>query len=340
MAPPRPAIAEGPLERLLPIALAIVLGLAAVYVSASSHGRGPRAEQTVAQQLAILRGDDYAIDGHRFYLPTLQNRVLFPGALWLVGDALPGGPAAWYRPLRALTAVAAFYAFWRVAAVIASRDPRVLAAASFVLYFSMQFAFNHPAEHPTDFPDLLFMLLIAGACVRGRLAVVAALCAIAALNRESAVFGGVIWAICQGFARAGQIRWRAIATGAGLAAGSYAIVLGARLAFGGRRAIQLNGQMVTGPAALWRQIGFAIAEPTIFVWPLSLALMLSPWALWLLWNRGAIDRRAGVLSLSAAAIAAMTLVLGLVMELRVLIPSLALIALAAARAQDAAARGA
>jgi hypothetical protein len=36
----------------------------------------------------------------------------------------------------------------------------------------------------------------------------------------------------------------------------------------------------------------------------------------------------------------MTLVLGLVMELRVLIPSLALIALAAARAQGAAARGA
>jgi hypothetical protein len=319
---------------VLPIALSVILGISAVYVSASSHGRGARWDQTAAQQMAILRGQDSVIDGYRFYSPALQNRILFPGCLWALGHLDRLRPVQWYGGLRTASAIAAFFVFWRVSIRIASRDPRVVAVGSLALFFSLLFTFNHPAEHPTDFPDLMFMLLIIRFCAEGRLAPVVALAALAALNRESAVFAGVIWAVCQGFGQSGRPRWRALVIGAVVSLQSYAVALGARYLFGGHRAIGPDTQHFTGPLALLTQIGFVIDDPSLFSWPILVVLMMSPWAIWIWMNRDCLDRGSWLLLVCAAVVTGVTLLFGLILELRVLIPPLAVIAIVAVQLEE------
>jgi hypothetical protein len=115
---------------------------------------------------------------------------------------------------------------------------------------------------------------------------------------------------------------------------SYAVVLGTRYLFGGTRAVGADTQRLTGLSALRDELTYAVHDPSLFSWPILLVLMMSPWAVWIHRNRACIDRGSALLLVAATAVALLTLLFGFIMELRVLIPSLAMVAIVAVRMEQ------
>ena len=200
--------------------LAVCLGLAIVttFVSANHDQRFPNRSDTVNQQLAILAGDSYMLGEQEYYFPSFQNRVLFPALLSLAVQAGYLEPSEWYLLLRIGTAFLAFTAFIWSAVLIAPHIPSLptLVLGGLLLAFSLLPTFNHGWEHPTDFLDVFFMCFVVTAVTQRRFLPLLILTGIAAANRESAVFGGVIWLIYWGLHSSWKTLLREILRGGGV----------------------------------------------------------------------------------------------------------------------------
>jgi hypothetical protein len=307
----------------------------AVFVAAAStlmFDRGARRFDVVETQLRLLTGGPALFDGNVVYLPTNQNRILVPLALaTMVGVGV--APLVAYTTVRLLTAIAMFAGVAWILGRTTNVNPRVVAAALVVLALALVPSFNYGWEQPSDFPDVLFMTACAALAAMGRRWMTLVVAAIAAANRESAAFAGVIWAAVHWQKDGGRIDARELGFGALIAAIAMSVVLTLRYALGGAVAVGTDTQTIV---SLWETVmslAEAVTQPSLTRWPMLAVVMFGPVVFWLLLNRTRIDQRQAGLVIAAASISVLTLSTGLASELRRHLPAFAVLLYAAVAAE-------
>jgi hypothetical protein len=319
-------------SRLLLFALCVVLGVFATAASTMLFDRGARRFDVVDTQLRLLSGGPAVFDGNVVYLPTNQNRILVPLALTsLAGAGM--NPLAAYTAVRVLTAIAMFAGVAWLIVRTTNADPRVTAAALVVLALALLPSFNYGWEQPSDFPDVFFMTACAALAVMGRRGQTLVVAALAAANRESAAFAGVIWAAVNWRTDDGRIAAREVGFGAVISATAMIVVFALRYALGGAAAVGSDTQTIVSLRETIVSLAEAVNHPSPTRWPVLAAVMFGPVGFWLFRNRARFDRRHVGLVAAAVIISTLTLSTGLASELRRHLPAFAVLLFAAVAAE-------
>ncbi len=315
-------------SRQLLCALCVVLGVFVTATSTLVFDRGARRFDVVDTQLRLLEGGPAVFDDHVVFLPTNQNRVLVPLALAsMVATGVQ--PLVAYTIVRLFSAIAMFGGVAWILTRTTGAGSRVIAAALLVLSLALVPSFNYGWEQPSDFPDVLFMTSLAALAVTGQRWLMLIVAAVAAANRESAAFAGVIWAAVHWRLANGRIDLRECGFGALITVTALAVVFGLRYALGGAAAVGSDTQTIV---SLWETIvslAEAVNQPSVTRWPALAAVMFGPVVFWLLLNRARFDQRHIGLIVAATIISVLTLSTGLVSELRRHLPALAVLLYAA-----------
>lgn len=305
------------------------------FVSNSLHPRFQNRQETIAQQFSILEGELCTKPGPPKYFFEFQNRILFAAVLKVATRFSILSVGQWYLLLRILSAVLAYFAFWWVLTQVVGVSGLLAAAGQLLLSFSMIFTFNHGWEHPTDFIDLLFFSLFVGAALKKQRVLLAVLMLLASCNRESTVLGGVLWLGLYGVSPAKQWRnwkWNGVEILYGLAVSilSYAAVMAWRVGLCGKfKASQALALRYLIPSMV-----DSLASLNPYAWPIIGTVMFLPAVLWLAANRRFFDDTTRGLLWASFGTALATMVFGLALELRVFIPAVTILTIAAVRAQD------
>jgi len=185
-----------------------------------------------------------------------------------------------------------------------------------LLAMALVLSFNHPWEHPTDFPDATVMTMAVWAAIRRRFDAAVCLATVGAANRESAAFVGIIWiAITLGDLDSSRVR--RVAQGLALVAVTIATTTILRLVF------ELPGGRVRNSVAendVWAMLKIAVAHPFLSWAMLLIAMLIGPVVLVAAnWSPGSAEGRR--LAVAGAAIGLVSVVIGAPNELRVLVPA-------------------
>jgi len=255
------------------IILAFALATAVCFVSNNLNARLHHRDEVVSQQLALLSRSPLIFDGRPSDLPELRNRILFPAVMVSLAHVSGLNDREAFLALRWLTATGCFLLLWWFSLSVAHTDIpiAILAAAVLALFFVL--SFNHPWEHPTDFPDASMIILATWAAHKRRIWVALLLTLVGAANRESAAFAGVIWVAVTAFDMATPA-WRSIARGAGLALAAMAMTTALRLAWGlpGSRT---TNSLFGGDNDIPRMVNVAVTHP-FMSWAMMLVASLIP----------------------------------------------------------------
>lgn len=298
---------------LLLSALTLVL----VVVSTHLHPRYEHVNQVIAQQFAILRGEDYVLGGRTLYFGQFQNRVLFPVLLWLASTVLSERNA--YIALQLALRAIGLILFYRAALQFSHSEERAL-TTTLLLGIALTFTFNHGWEHPSETIDVIAFALALPWVLADRFWLVLVVAVVASANRESSVFLALVWGAVRA-ARTGLIR-RVIVESAAIGAATTAVVYALRWGFGGARAL-------VGPttdwAYTWESFWRALTPPTHTSWPL---LIVAVCALLVGSFRGRPSRDQWALIGAAGGTAVLSALGGIPGELRIFVPSIVITLLA------------
>jgi hypothetical protein len=296
--------------------LAACLALMVCWVSGSLNGRFQHKAEVVSQQSAILHRQPLYFDGGPGDLPEFHNRVLMPALLRLSEHTRVASLQEWFIAWRLITAFLMFATF----IVVTDRGSwQWSIIGSGLLAYSLILSFGHPWEHPTDFPDVAFTVGFCALAMAGKPIALALLAVIAAANRESAAFAGLIWICIHGYA-SGRWKWRELLKGAAISAAAYITVVALR-------------QRFSVPGTPFRQLVVAaglpdtilafLKHPNPFGWPVMLAATVTPIGLLLWAMRHDVTEKEGRLLVAALAMFMVSLIFGKVDELRVFLPAIA-----------------
>ena len=306
--------------------VSIGCGIQVNFVSSMLHPRFEHRGESVAKELAVVRGESYVIDGVTTYWPEFQNRVAFGLVLTMLDKAGGLTTSQWYQVLRLAFAIAAFASFWLLLWGTRISSPRQAAAACILLAFTFGLHFNHGWEHPSDYLDPIVFSAFLWAVFTRRAGWLAVFAVLGALNRESAVFAGLLW-FCVYGVRVGSFgaRWprvrvapREAAVGIAIMALGYAAVVGFRALFGGDRG---TSQMQHSSFYYWgdmiREV-LATLAPTS--WPILLLTIAAMPLSWIAANRRWVTEADVGLLVGALGIFVISAIFSLLPELRMLIP--------------------
>lgn len=298
---------------------------AAVYISANLHPRFEHRSESIEREFAVLEGRDFLLDGTPAYFPEFQNRILFGVMLKGLSRFSFLQPSEWYLLLRIGIAFFAFLAFL----YSVNQSNKTSAAGMLVLLYTLLFAFNHGWEHPSDFLDIFFMsLFLLLTLSKGRL-LLSAIVLLACLNRESAVFAGLVWLFVWGV-KERKVIYREVVFGCLLFLGAYAIVVLVRFWLGGVRGIERT--QTFNPPHYWRLFIKPILEhPQPFSWPVLFIAMFALPVLWIWSNKGRLESPDRRLLICSAVIALASITFASMNELRIFIPSATLLVAVATR---------
>ena len=300
----------------------LLAGALAVVVSSVSHFLAPRyaSRAFVAdQQLAILERRPFVeSSGRAGDVPEFRNRVLVPAALAATVAMTRLPPVTAYFGVR----IACAFAMFMVVGWYVSRQmpPAALLPALAALALCLVISFNHPYEFPSDYLDVLFTtIFVAAARSNGRyLALAAAI--VGATARESAAFSGVIWwfsAVDPPLRRAGY---------AGLLA---LVAMGATIAT--RMIFRLPGGSILNSIAIQGSVGTIartfVTDPGPRIWLVGLIVMGVLLYYWLETAREWTSSDPRTMK-AAAVILVLTLVFGVIHELRIYMPAITCVLLA------------
>jgi hypothetical protein len=205
------------------------------------------------------------------------------------------------------------------AAVVGGNDVVGAALGALLLAVFFVASFNHPWEHPTDFPDATAMILGASAAVRRRFLPALMIAAVAAANRESAAFIGVLWIAVATLDAPSRVK-RVIQ-------GVAIIVVALSVTMALRRMFSIPGARVANSVAEnpIRPMLLTVLNHPFMSWAMLLVASLTPTlaVIGARWSRiSEVGRRiifAGLL------VAAASLVIGAPEEIRILVPAAALL---------------
>jgi len=295
------------------------------FVSGNVGGRFEGRAASIKQQSALLRGESYEFDGGWIYVSAFQNRVLFPAMLEMASTSTLLERREWFLILRFTTCFFALLVFWWSLQAVSHGSHTLCAATTLLLAFSLICTFNHGWEQPTDFLDALFTSLFVWATAKRRYFGLVLIAIVAAANRESSAFAGVLWLFVHGFDVRWKVRPKAVMLGLAASVASYCAVLSLRYGFGGPRALAEDTQALTGFSSLLKCMREAMAHPHPFIWPILGVAMVLPVVIWLLSNWKCMTGAQCRLIAAACFLAAGTLAFGIVEELRIFIPSLTIL---------------
>ena len=300
----------------------LLAGALAVVVSSVSHFLAPRyaSRAFVAdQQLAILERRPFVEpSGRAGDVPEFRNRVLVPAALAATVAMTRLPPVTAYFGVR----IACAFAMFMVVGWYVSRQmpPAALLPALAALALCLVISFNHPYEFPSDYLDVLFTtIFVAAARSNGRyLALAAAI--VGATARESAAFSGVIW----WFSAVDPPLRRAVY--AGLLA---LVAMGATIAT--RMIFRLPGGSILNSIAIQGSVGTItrtfVTDPGPRIWLVGLIVMGVLLYYWLETAREWTSSDPRTMK-AAAVILVLTLVFGVIHELRIYMPAITCVLLA------------
>lgn len=169
------------------IAVVLVLSLALLSAQLSVQLRAETLPGTLVAELGALRG-------YPRY-PEFQNRVLSPLMQLALREMFPANvsdKSVWFA-LRVLQAAVSYLVLYWVVFRVTGGRLRALAAAALVCFAYAWTPLSHPWEYTSDFLDILFMSLFIGLALAERSILLTFVVIVAATNRESAGFAGVIW---------------------------------------------------------------------------------------------------------------------------------------------------
>jgi hypothetical protein len=292
-------------------ALSLCLAIFLCYVSASGPRFDHRAE-VIRNQFAILEGLPHVVGGEVREFPQFQSRVLFPVLLAGMASLRVLSESEAFILLRLMTAFLAVGAFLLLCVSFEQVSIRTAGLGAGALAYALVFTFNHPWEHPTDFPDVLFLCAFLWCAIRRRPVMMALATAAGTLNHQTAAFAGVIWFFLWGLDGRSSRPWIDRIYSAGLMLGSYALSTGIKRWYGGDASIgyEFNGWM-TVP-----QLFEALANPGPYQWPVLLAAMVTPVALWLWTNKAALSGELAALLKAALCVVVMSSPVAFWSELR------------------------
>ena len=293
---------------LISLSLAIIV----CFVSNNLHDRFQNRAETVDQQLALLAGESYSIQGKEADWPPFRSGILFPALLAAVIQVEILPPEAWFVILRLATAFAAFLVFSGVSIKVLGASPKVAAFGSGWLALGLILTFNHGWEHPTDFPEVIFFSLLLGSSIRGWKAATLATTVVASLNRQTAAFGGVLWLCLHGFGSRKEFRPAESAYAVFLILASYVTSWLAKWVVGGDTEW---GYLVNGYLTIEQFLEF-LAHPWASGWPVLLVALALPTALWVFVNRAALTSVDKRILLAAAVTIGISSVIAFMAELR------------------------
>ena len=297
------------------VLLTCSLATAVCFVSNNLNSRRQHRDETVAQQIALLSAAPLVFDGQPSDVPEFRNRVLFPFVMVGVVRATGLRDGEAFLLVRWLSAALCFGSLLWFAIVVAGNDVAASALAASLLALFFVVSFNHPWEHPTDFPDATAMVLGAWAAIRRRVWPAVIIAAIAAANRESAAFIGVLWIAVTTLDD--DSRLTRVMQGMAIVLVAVSVTLALRLVFDMRGARVVNRIAENSVSAMLA----SAADRPFMSWPMLLVASLAP-ALAVIgatWPRvSAVGRRIIVAGLG---VAAASLVIGSPEEIRIIAPA-------------------
>lgn len=169
----------------VPVLLVVALGVLCAQLS--FRLRAETLASTFQLELEALHG--------RARFPEFQNRLIAPGMLAFLRWLLPAGMpdrSVWYLD-RLLQAALAYCVLYGVCLHLTRRRMAGLLAVALVTFAYVWTPMTHHLEYTSDFFDVIFAALIVACVLEERRTALALVVVVAALNRESALFAGVIW---------------------------------------------------------------------------------------------------------------------------------------------------
>jgi hypothetical protein len=260
------------------------LSILVCFVSNNLLTRLQHRREAVQQQFAILEGHSYLVDGQEADWPPFRSRVLFPAMLAAASRWRIVPPEAWFVILRLGTAFAAFLVFSLLLIEAAGASLKLAAAGCGWLALGLILTFNHTWEHPTDFPDVIFLSLAIWFAVRKQRIPLAAVTILGTLNHQTIAFAGVLWACLYGWDSARKIRPVEIGFGGLLLASSRLTSWLVERAIRG----SAGWDYVANGYETIAQLREFFAHPYASGWPVLLFALVAPTVVWLSANRRAL----------------------------------------------------
>jgi hypothetical protein len=318
-------------ELLAVLLLSVTFGLFTCLVSNQMLNRQHQLQGSVEMERAILRGQPFEM-GKLVYVPPWQNRILFPALLELVihvGILSAGG---WYLIIRLAFSIAMFATFWVTLRLGAAASPKLASVGLLMLSYSLVMTFTNPYPISFDLPEVMFMAILVFAVLRHERLLLLVVCMVAAANRESAAFAGIIWFFLYAWGRNRKINWREAAYAALVSICSYGSALALRFAFGGMKAVQSNTQILTIKKN-YDGLSYYLHHPTQLSYMVMLFCMLLPCAIWIAFNRESLALAHRRLLWAAGLMALISLFFGSLFEPRTFTPALILMIFVAVNAE-------
>lgn len=302
-------------EHAVPVLL--VLSVAFLCASLSVQIRTTTLPVTFSAELGILAGKP----SH----PEFQNRILSPVLMVALRKIFPAGvsdKSVWFA-LRVIQAAMAFLVLYAVAFRLTGGRVRSLVAVGLVGFAYAWTPLSHPWEYPSDFFDILFTALIVGLALTERRFALGVVVVLAAMNRESAAFAGILW-IALAAVRYGPWpeEWRRFVPGVAYVALAFGVV--AALRAGLSRGFAPQQQLgIIDLIVHWDWIrhpdgSFPLIVCLGFAFVILLRALPRPWT---------ADQKG--LLLGAAGCAVVSFTFGILAELRVWLPCIVILSLLA-----------
>jgi hypothetical protein len=294
--------------------LAFVLAIALLCAQLSFRLRAETLAESYGAEFDVLLGRTRS---------EFQNRLLGPGLLATLRALFPEsvGPRSLWYLFRFLQAAASFAVLYWAAFHLTGRRVASLLAVALVAYAYLWTPMTHYIELTGDFFDILFAALFVVCVLEQRWAALTAVVVLAALNRESATFAGILCAAVV-VARYGIARpaWPRIALGLSYTALAAALVAGVRVAmsetFQPAQQIGILTTLETARTLLHPTGLVPMLAATTLPFAVLLARLPRPWM--------PEQKAIGAAVLVCFAI---TLVFGIISELRILLPLWTMLAL-------------
>jgi hypothetical protein len=303
----------------LPSVLMMIVCLAFMACRFSYGMRAETVHEMISESYATLGGEGACT-------PEFKSRILFPAALKLARLLAPKSvdDVDLWKGLRLLTALAAFGCCFACIKALTESSTRAIVACMFLEYTYLWTVTTHQWEHPTDFLDIAFTSIFALLAIRERYGWLLAVTLLASLNRESAAFSGLIvigLAIAQhGISRAAA---RKGLIGVACIALAYGTVTVIRLYSLDATQIQQQVGLLT-TLEHWRRALLPFGAGTAFL------AIICPYLIAFRNLSGTESSNRRGLLLGCLGCLGVTLVFGIVFELRVLLPCFVLLIFALA----------
>jgi hypothetical protein len=277
---------------------------------------------------ALLQGAPQKFgEASRGDLP-FYNRILFPLVHRAFSQAFPAlSDEQWYVWLRIASYQGAFLAFALICHFCLQAPRSATGLATAILAIATIAGFNHPWEEPSDALDLVAIALGVGAILRQRFILCFVLSILFATNRDSAAFLGVAWFVLLATKQNGV---RRAVEGLLIFAGSYATALAIRWMQAPHAVENFNTQSVNIKSFIE---AFASFNPLSWVVVLGASFLL-----FLPFLNFARPRACRFVALGVL-LALPTISFGLINEIRVFLPTFALLAFAVADSVEESASG-